>query len=610
MGRLAVICAVLTVADSLAVTSYAPQAASLLHHDVLLCCEFSHPEPIALSDIGVIWNVKRGSSGQPVYKFDGHNATAERSGSSIDFTSLPMGNASLHLPNLTLEDAGEYTCTVFVSTHAGKATLLLKVAAQPFMLLSPMNPSLMFGESKTFLCDLTGFYPEDLEISWFKRSQDGELGLSENICTGIPVLEDNGTFRVSSQISAAFSEDDAGVFLICEVRHESLRSPLRSSSTVYLMARGEAQGSTAATVSIVVCTVLLAIIFGILYQRFLAKVPPLMSQLIIPELNSAGEKMVALCNISGFRPRTIDICWYIDKSIKEAGAETSGKEPLLSAADITGQASHSVSKQGSVFNMTSELSYTPSVQDHGAKMVCEVKHKALRGVKRLERPIYVIARPNKMYITSSPLVPRAGEKLALSCIVEKFYPKPISLSWVKNRSALTNVTQYGPFPCDNDYYSVWSQVEFILSEKDDGAIFICQISHNSLGSPEEVSFEINLKGMPPEVQYISADPPDPGVGMETRLSCMLQNFFPMDIEVIWFKNGVQQDLGVYNSPCVQSSRGLYLMCTMLKLIAQAGDHESVFTCRVQHVALKSCQERTYTLTLTGSSDLSGSANRI
>lgn len=99
-----------------------------------------------------------------------------------------------------------------------------------------------------------------------------------------------------------------------------------------------------------------------------------------------------------------------------------------------------------------------------------------------------------MYITSSPLVPRAGEKLALSCIVEKFYPKPISLSWVKNRSALTNVTQYGPFPCDNDYYSVWSQVEFILSEKDDGAIFICQISHNSLGSPEEVSFEINLKG--------------------------------------------------------------------------------------------------------------------
>ncbi|XP_018427586.1 PREDICTED: tyrosine-protein phosphatase non-receptor type substrate 1-like [Nanorana parkeri] len=276
-------------------------------------------------------------------------------------------------------------------------------------------------------------------------------------------------------------------------------------------------------------------------------------------------------------------------------------EPLLSAEDITGHASHSVTKSGRVFNMTSELSYTPSVRDHGAKMVCEVKHKAFRGLRRLEKHINVVARPNKMYITSSPLVPRAGEKLALSCIVEKFYPKPIEVSWVKNREALTGVTQYGPFPRDNDYYSVWNQIEFVLSEKDDGAIFICQITHNSLGSPAEVSYEINLKGMPPEVQYISADPPDPGVGAETRLSCMIQNFFPMDIEVVWLRNGVQQDFGVFNSPCVQSSRGLYSMCAMLKFIAQAGDHESVFTCRVQHVALKSCQERTYTLTLSGSS---------
>nr|DBA21894.1 TPA: hypothetical protein GDO54_013007 [Pyxicephalus adspersus] len=440
-----------------------------------------------------------------------------------------------------------------------------------------MNPSLKFGELKTFLCDLNGFYPETVEITWFKITQEGALGLFEKICTGLPVMEKNGTFKVSSQISMAFFEKDTGAFLICEVQHESLGLPLRINSTIYLS----------------VCTVVLVVIFVILYQRFLAKVPPLMSQLLVPEMIFVSEKMVAVCNISGFRPKAIDIHWYIDKLRKEANTEATGEEPLLSTEDITGEATHSLSKQGSKFNMTSELSYTPSVQDHCANLVCVVNHRALRHEQRLQRSIYVVARPNKMYITSSPLVPRQGENLVLSCIVERYYPEPIAVSWVKNGEVLTNVTRYGPFPCDNDYYSVWSQIEFVVSDRDDGTIFICQVCHKSLPSPEEFIYEVNLKGMPPEVQYISADPPDPGIRAETRLSCVIQNFYPMDIVVIWFRNGVQQDVGVFNSPCVQSSQGLYSMCAMIKFIAQPEHRNSVFTCRVQHVALKSYQERTY-----------------
>ncbi|KAM9296545.1 uncharacterized protein PAF06_017446 [Gastrophryne carolinensis] len=595
--------------DCLDVKSHFSPAPALLYRDVLLPCNFSMVEATVLVDIGVIWQVKSGDSHRQVYKFDGQKATAERAGSWLDVTALATGNASLYLPDLTLQDAGEYTCTVFAANDAGKATLTLKVAAQPTMSLLPMNPSLMAGESRTFLCDLSGFYPEDLEVIWYKRSRGREAAVAKNICTGLAVAEDSGTFRLSSQIASEFSLEDGETVLTCEARHVSLLQPLRIDSTVYLKAETPGKGSaviTAAAVCSVSLVGIMVAVFVMLHRQFLSKAPPMVSPLIIPEQNTAGEKMVAMCSISGFRPQTIGIRWYVNKPGEEAGDEFSEAGPLLTT-DLTGNAQNSFTKRDGVFHVMSQLSYTPGVQDDGSKLVCTVEHKALGGVTRQERRINVTARPTKMYLTSLPLVPHSGDKLTLSCIVEKFYPKPISMTWVKNREQLHDITLYGPFPCDGQYYSAWSQIEVVLSEDDDGANFICQISHSSLGSPEEISYEVNLDGKPPEVQFISVEPPYPSAGVETRLSCMIRNFSPMPAEACWFRDGVQQEVGVSNSVCLQSSRELYSMCSILRLTPHTEDHGSTFTCRVQHAALKKYQERSYTLGLCDCPNLSSSS---
>ncbi|XP_075071400.1 uncharacterized protein LOC142160397 [Mixophyes fleayi] len=599
MKCLIVLWVFIMLTDSLEVKTYKLQTPALVQRDILLRCDFISLEPVRLQDIAVKWIIKRSGVVNPVYMFDGITTNSQRSGSHVDLRFLEMGNASLYLSDLTLEDEGEYTCTVIISPDAGKSTLLLKVAAQPTINLAPVNPNLTGGETKTFFCELSHFYPQDVEIIWFMKKQEMEIVITSNICTGIPILGENGTFSVSSQVSMIFSEEDNGVVLICEVRHNSLLQPLRRNTTLHLAILQILQGDVGFIATVVVSTIALlllaCIIFTILYQKLLAKVSPLVSPLILPELNADDEKMVAFCNISGFRPKAIDIHWYIDQSKGEPGTDHSVNGPLLQPADITSQAHHPVTKHGTVFNVTSQLSYTPCVLDNGAMLVCEVQHKALQRKTRHVSHINVAARPKKTYITSWPQIPRIGETLILSCIVEKFYPKLITITWLKNGQSLTNVTQFGPFPCENIYYSVWSQTDFLLTADDDGVIFTCQISHSSLGKIEELSYEINLKGTPPEVQFISADPPTPHIGEEMCLSCKISNFCPMDIKVNWFKNGIQLEAGVYNSVCVTSNSGVQSMCSILKFTPRNEDNGSVFTCNVQHIALKNCEERSYTL---------------
>ncbi|KAG9474693.1 hypothetical protein GDO78_004807, partial [Eleutherodactylus coqui] len=206
-------------------------------------------------------------------------------------------------------------------------------------------------------------------------------------------------------------------------------------------------------------------------------------------------------------------------------------------------------------------------------------------------------RPKKSYISSWPPDPRAGDTVTLSCVVERFYPKPIAVTWLRNGQAQSSVTQFGPFSCDNDCYSVWSQIDLPLTEEEDGAVYTCQISHLSLRSVEELSYEINAQGTPPEVQFITADPVTPVIGQEMLLSCRISNFFPREIAVDWSKDGVRLDTGICRSLCVTNTNGVHSMWSSFKFTPAAEDDGSIFTCSVQHAALKNREERTYTLSV-------------
>ncbi|XP_041435066.1 uncharacterized protein LOC121399175 [Xenopus laevis] len=605
MNHLFFLWILLPVAGTMQVRTYPQQARGWVRKSTLLSCYFTSPRDTKLEDIAVRWAVKSPGALRTVYSFDGNRTECDRKETFLDLSLLENGNASLYLKDITVEDEGEYTCTVLITPHVGHSKIALKVTAKPYVSLEPQNTTYFHGEIKTFFCIVQNYYPQEIELNWLVSGPDKEWVLPKTYCTSDPALNTDGTYSVKSQIALVLNESDSGATTyICEVTHVSLEEPARGRTSIFLAPSQAIHTDTGFIVGVaigcVLVTGMISVLFSVLYQKRLAEVAPLVSPIILPALVIANEKITFTCNINGFRPKPINIQWYIDRP-KQGQRSRSIDTPLLCGEDITHQAQHLVTKHGSVFSATSQLFYTPTVQDDGATLVCEVEHKALHATVRQKEKINITARPKKCYITSWPLVPQLGERLVLSCIVEKFYPMEISLTWLKNGQLVTDVTSFGPFLCEDDYCSIWSQTELLLTEEDDGLIYTCLINHMSFGKIEELNYEINLKGTPPEVQWIIAEPQNPTEGEEVMLRCKISNFSPPQVTVNWFRNGVQLGTGVCNSLCVASARGLHSMWSMLRFPCQAQDHGSIFMCQVNHTALKNCEERSYTLSLSGKS---------
>lgn len=106
-------------------------------------------------------------------------------------------------------------------------------------------------------------------------------------------------------------------------------------------------------------------------------------------------------------------------------------------------------------------------------------------------------------------------------------------------------------------------------------------------------------GTPPEVLWITADPSVPIAGEELRLNCRINNFSPNVIRVNWFQDGEKLRTDICHSVSVVGTNGLYSMWSLLRVTPMQGAEKTVFTCRVEHGALREHIERSYTLQMPG-----------
>ncbi|XP_074974887.1 tyrosine-protein phosphatase non-receptor type substrate 1 isoform X2 [Caretta caretta] len=483
------------------------------------------------------------------------------------------------------------------------ALALLVAAAQPTVLLSPQNPEITAGGEKTFSCDVHQFYPQEIDISWLVRKYGSkhERPLTQDICTGVPLAQ-KGMFTVLSRVTREVSEEDDGSLYICEVRHESLEKPLRGNTTIFVTTPRQYQRDMGFIVGVaaacIVITGVCSIFLTIFYREQFMKVPPQVSLINKPDVIPINEKLKLMCNINGFRPKVISVKWY-RRTPQMASSEAPGEASFLLGPreDITDKARQPLETNGKFFSVPSCLTYIPTIPDDGAVFECSIEHSALKSAIWMSTTLSVTARPASLYITSWPQAPTVGEKLILSCVVEKFYPKNITLTWFRNGQLVSDVTQFGPFPCEIDYFSVWSQTEFMLTNEEEGAVYICQIKHSSFGNIEELFYEVNLQGTPPEVLWITTDPSVPVLGEELRLNCRINNFSPNVITVNWFRDGHLLQAGVCHSVSIMGANGLHSIWSVLRVTPGREEEGAVFTCQVTHAALRDSVERSYTLQL-------------
>ncbi|XP_072905592.1 natural cytotoxicity triggering receptor 3 ligand 1-like isoform X1 [Hemitrygon akajei] len=102
-------------AETLDLTIFRSPKNVFLNTDITLECkvtDFGTPV-LDLSNVGVQWLY--GSQKKEIYTFNAGAVTARRSAVKISATELQKGDASLHLQNIQLSEAGEYTCVVLVT---------------------------------------------------------------------------------------------------------------------------------------------------------------------------------------------------------------------------------------------------------------------------------------------------------------------------------------------------------------------------------------------------------------------------------------------------------------------------------------------------------------
>ncbi|XP_042197541.1 uncharacterized protein DDB_G0290685-like isoform X6 [Callorhinchus milii] len=180
---------------------------------------YSSPQ-LQLKTVGVQWIFT--STRKEVYSYIGGKASASRNGATISEDNLRTGDASLYLPNIQIEDEGDYTCVVIVTPEKVEKTSTLQVSARPNVILFPQPFTALLGSTTFVKCSATGFYPQELEIIWYKISHEKMENISTKSYNKGLIENNDKMFSISSLMPIQPTLDDTGSRYRCVVKHRSL----------------------------------------------------------------------------------------------------------------------------------------------------------------------------------------------------------------------------------------------------------------------------------------------------------------------------------------------------------------------------------------------------
>ncbi|XP_078271056.1 uncharacterized protein LOC144602191 isoform X2 [Rhinoraja longicauda] len=374
-------------------------------------------------------------------------------------------------------------------------------------------------------------------------------------------------------------DKDEGAELTIEVQHKSLKRPI--SKTLILNVKG---------------------------------VPPKVLNIFKPSCSIHNESMSLICSITGFKPRPLRIAWHRKRKNRNAEEIVRMEEDnrtIIHGGDWEiSTYKHYISEMehdDKSYSITSELVIVPDIQqDQDSLYICKVHHSSTNIDQETEISLMIAAIPKLDSIKWNAEKTIAGVPLRISCQIHAFYPREISVKWLKDgEETVQDCNVAEPVIGQDGLYHVTSDVEIVPTWTEATVKYTCQVTHPSLTQPLHTDWVAGEMVSLPELTAIEVDPPCPETGKEVTLSCKAYGFYPEGNHICWFKgfDKIQDALkaGItLGKSELDTENGWYSCSSKWKFRPTADDHGRVFKMEVFHSETSSNPKTSsYTLKLKG-----------
>nr|XP_014347001.1 PREDICTED: tapasin-related protein-like isoform X2 [Latimeria chalumnae] len=201
--------------------------------DALLDCTFALDHS---ADVIVEWRFQYKGEKKKLFAYNGPRKQVEHTekGVQVLLDGIPKGNASLLVRNIALKNEGTYTCSVYVPPLFGIHNIQLEILEIPKVTLNTYSLSLTEGEEKKLSCEISQYYPLDVQVEWLRELEGERLipVIVKDILFSSHRHNTDGTFSLSCYFMLKASLKENGVKYTCRVQHKGLKSPIRSSVRV------------------------------------------------------------------------------------------------------------------------------------------------------------------------------------------------------------------------------------------------------------------------------------------------------------------------------------------------------------------------------------------
>ncbi|XP_010082988.1 PREDICTED: tapasin-related protein, partial [Pterocles gutturalis] len=236
-----------------------------LGSSVTLDCRFVLAPSSSFSSLE--WRRQHQGSGHSLFRYQvGSTGPAAQPKLHVDVAELlASGDASLRLQGVTVGDEGTYICLVSTPLHQVQHIIQLLVAEPPRVRVIPSVVSLERDMTTTLTCNIAGYYPLDVSVSWTQKiaKDDAEIPLSNARFSSHRQSRD-GTYSITSYLSISSATARAPATYSCHVSHVALAEPI--SVSAHLKAP-EQTGSEGLVGGFIATTIFIVVLFILLRRR-------------------------------------------------------------------------------------------------------------------------------------------------------------------------------------------------------------------------------------------------------------------------------------------------------------------------------------------------------